>query len=398
MANILDIAKSINKRYKMVGADGKENKDNKLVMLGTEIPAIQQIPASSSSFAWATYGGIPKGRVVEISGKFASGKSLLSTMLAADYLRENPDKYVLYVDVEGTFAKNFANKMTGIDLERVLWLNLDGSMPGEKIQDLILNEFLDDVDMGKSAEDLGFIIIDSVQAFVSTKDMESDVEKNNGMAGHMAAANARFVYKLSPKIKARDITCIMINTVSESSLPTGAIIYNEPGGKAIKHAKSVAIRMKKRSYIVGDKTDVNKSENSDGFVLHGSIEKSKCFFDDRKVFSIPFLKDTGHDRTRDLVETAINGGYFGKKSAQKFIIVNLLTGEPYKDDKGNDLILVYKSGCVKYFKEHPEFTEEYLKMFNEYLNQENINNGFTKEIEDELPEDEEVILDEIREE
>ena len=138
------------------------------------------------------------------------------------YQRANPDRTCVFVDVEHSLDKEFQSAMNGIDLTKLIYVNPEG-MSGEQIMDAIL-EFQD-------SDDIGLIILDSIAALVSSRDYDSDMEKDNGMSGGIAKPLAKFIKKMLDPLSAKQNILILINQVRQVGTTfTGAAIYDEPGG------------------------------------------------------------------------------------------------------------------------------------------------------------------------
>ena len=77
-----------------------------------DLNSIQEIPRWKVSYPSLSYilgGGIPKGRIIEIYGQESGGKSLMSTLLAADVQKQGG--VVAYIDMECSFSLKFAEQL-----------------------------------------------------------------------------------------------------------------------------------------------------------------------------------------------------------------------------------------------------------------------------------------------
>ena len=72
MSTLQDVMKEINKSY------GEE-----IFVNGNSLPAIKRIPFSSPRANYMTYGGIPRGRIIELAGEEGSGKTTTALDLCA---------------------------------------------------------------------------------------------------------------------------------------------------------------------------------------------------------------------------------------------------------------------------------------------------------------------------
>lgn len=346
---VLEIAKKLNRAYK----------NEKLALTADVVPAYRRLACNDLGADFPLYGGLPYGRIVTISGKEHSGKTLASCTFLAAYQRANPDKTCVYVDVEHSLDKEFQAAMTGLDLTKLIYINPEG-MSGEQIMDLIL-EFQD-------SEDIGMIILDSIPALVSSRDYDSDVEKDLGMSGGIAKPLAKFIKKMLDPLMAHNNILVLINQVRVSGVTfTGAPIYSEPGGSAPAYYASVKLRFGTRTFTQGDKVDCRDGENADGFRLMFATTKNKTASTQRGGGFLTFRYDTGLDWVTDLLEVAIKYDFIQRPNNMTYILTNLETGEPYQDDNGNPLKFVGKQKLKDYLKENVEFQTKYINMLNEHI-------------------------------
>lgn len=349
MASVLETAKKLNRAYK----------NEKLALTADVIPSYQRLACGDLGTDFPLYGGLPYGRIVTVSGKEHSGKTTGACVFLAAYQRANPEKTCVYVDVEHALDKEFQSAMTGIDLRKLVYLNPEG-MSGEQIMDTIL-EFQD-------ADDIGLIALDSIPALVSSRDYDSDMEKDNGMAGGIARPLAKFIRKMVDPVSAKGNIFIMINQVRVVGTTfTGAQIYDEPGGHAPKFYASVKLRFGTRTFTNGDKVDLRDGENADGFRLTFATTKNKTASTQRGGGFMTFRYDKGLDWSFDLLEVAIKYEFVKRVNNLVYMLVNLETGEPYYDENGDPLTFKGKQKLKDFINENIEFQVEYLNMLNRYI-------------------------------
>lgn len=76
-----------------------------------EVPLTGAISSGSLSLDYATgIGGLPDNRVVELAGANGAGKSTLAFRAIDNALEKNPDRFALYLDVEGRISREWAEK------------------------------------------------------------------------------------------------------------------------------------------------------------------------------------------------------------------------------------------------------------------------------------------------
>lgn len=349
MSSVLEIAKKLNRAYK----------NEKLALTADVMPSYERLACNDLGADFPLYGGLPYGRIVTVSGKEHSGKTTGACTYLAAYQRANPDKTCVFVDVEHALDKEFQAAMTGLDLTKLLYVNPEG-MSGEQIMDAIL-EFQD-------SEDIGMIVLDSIAALVSSRDYDTDIEKDNGMSGGIAKPLAKFIRKMLDPLASKKNILLLINQVRQVGTSfTGAPIYDEPGGHAPKYYASVKLRFGTRTFTVGDKVDARDGENADGFRLTFATTKNKTASTQRGGGFMTFRYDTGLDWSFDLLEVAIKYDFISRPSSMSYIVMNLETGEAYTDEAGNILKFVGKQKLRDYLNEHVEFQKTYLEMLNRHI-------------------------------
>lgn len=349
MASVLEIAKKLNRQY--------DNK--KFALVADVVPQYQRLATNALGVDFPLYGGIPYGRVVTISGKEHSGKSTASCLFLAAYQRANPDRVCVYVDVEHSLDKEFQSAMTGLDLTKLLYLNPEG-MDCEQI--------LHCVEELQESDDIGMVVVDSIAALVSSRDYDSSVEKDNGMAGGIAKPLAKFIKKMLDTLQSKGNILLLINQVRQVGTTfTGLPILDEPGGHAPKYYASVKLRFGTRTFTKGDTLDGREGESADGFRLVFSTTKNKTASIQRGGGFVTFRYDTGLDWITDLLEVAIKYEFIMRPNNRTYVLVNLETGESYKDAEGNELKFVGKQALKNYLNDNVEFQVEYLKMLNDHI-------------------------------
>lgn len=353
MPSVLEVAKRLNKEWK----------DDALAIEANILPTYKRLKCRDLGFSYPLWGGLPLGRIVVFAGKEHSGKSTASCLQVAEYQRQFPDKMCVYVDVEHSLDLEFQSRMTGLDLENLIYVS-PSNMSGEQILDMIL-EFQD-------SDNIGMIVLDSIPALVSGKEIENEIEKDLGRAGNMARSLHRFTKQMADKVARTGNIFLFVNQVRVVGTTfTGAIQYDESGGTAPKYYASVKVRFGNRTFTKGDKVDLRESdgESADGFRLMYVITKNKTGSLTRGPGGfLTFRYATGLDYMFDNLDICIKSGMIKRPNNMTYIPVNLFTGEPYKDEKtGEDLKFTGKQKLVDYFNENESFKTKYLDMVNDYI-------------------------------
>jgi recombination protein RecA len=178
-------------------------------------------------------GGLPKGRVIEIYGPEASGKTTLALHAIAE--AQKTGGIAAFIDAEHAFDRFYAQKL-GIDIE-----NLLVSQPDNGEQALEITENL----IRSGAIDI--IVIDSVAALTPKSEIEG--EMGDSKMGLQARLMSQALRKLTSTISKTGACCIFINQLREKI----GIMFGNPetttGGNALKFYASVRLDIRRVSQI-----------------------------------------------------------------------------------------------------------------------------------------------------
>ena len=180
-------------------------------------------------------GGFPIGRITEITGLEASGKSLLATHALADCQRQGG--LGVYIDTESAVSSEFLEAI-GVDLTKMLYV------PLETMEDIF--EAIESVveSVRKSNKDrLVTIVVDSVMGASTKVEMAAEFDKD-GWATSKAIILSKGMRKITNMI-AREKICLIFTNQLRSRL---GVSFGDPwttsGGKAIPFHASVRLRLK----------------------------------------------------------------------------------------------------------------------------------------------------------
>ena len=191
--------------------------------------------------------GIPVGKVTEIAGLEATGKSYMAAQVAANAQKMGID--VVYFDSESAIDPSFLER-TGCDLERLLYVQATSvEVVLETIEELL-----------GSSENRMLFIWDSLALTPSVSDVEGDFNPLSSMAVK-ARILAKGMSKLTVPIANSQSTFLVLNQLKTNITrsPSEALTtpYMTPGGKAMIYAYSLRIwltgRKAKASYVLDDK-------------------------------------------------------------------------------------------------------------------------------------------------
>jgi recombination protein RecA len=171
--------------------------------VGDKVPPIQRLPSGILAFDIVTGGGIPIGRFTEFYGDKSTGKSTTSLRFINQFLQRD-DRKAVYLDFENTYDAAWA-KCFIQDLDRVIVVQPDY---GELGVDLF-------IELHKHADEIGFIILDSLAMIIPTKEVDDDA-----LAQHVAT-QARLVSSMLR----RALPCISKN--NQNKTPITVILLNQ---------------------------------------------------------------------------------------------------------------------------------------------------------------------------
>jgi recombination protein RecA len=196
-------------------------------------------------------GGIPKGRVIEIFGPEASGKTTVCLSIIAETQKRGG--VAAFIDAEHALDPEWA-KIIGVDLDNLLI-----SQPDTGEQALEIAETL----IRSGGVDL--VIVDSVAALVPKSEIEG--EMGDSSMGVQARLMSQALRKLTGVLSKSKTTILFTNQMRQK---IGIVFGNPettPGGLAMKFYSSIRMDirriqvMKKGTEVIGTKTRVKIIKN-----------------------------------------------------------------------------------------------------------------------------------------
>lgn len=196
-------------------------------------------------------GGIPRGRVVEIFGPEASGKTTLALQIVAEAQKEGG--IAAFIDVEHALDPLYSKKI-GVDVDNLLISQPDTGEQALEITDMLVRSGA-----------LAVVVVDSVAALVPRVEIEG--EMGDSHVGLQARLMSQALRKLTGSINKSQTTAIFINQLREK---IGIMFGNPevtPGGRALKFYASVRLdirrieSIKQGAELVGNKVRVKVVKN-----------------------------------------------------------------------------------------------------------------------------------------
>jgi recombination protein RecA len=224
-----------------------------IMKLGDTVQVSEEvIPSGSIGVDLALgIGGIPRGRIVEIYGPEASGKTTLAIHIIAEAQKKGG--ICAIIDAEHAFDKVYAEKL-GVDVENLLISQPDYGEQGLEIADHLIRSGALDV-----------VVIDSVAALVPKGELEGEMGESK--MGLQARLMSQALRKLTGTISKTGSCCIFINQLREKI----GVMFGNPetttGGNALKFYASIRIdirrigQLKEKDDIIGNRVKVKIVKN-----------------------------------------------------------------------------------------------------------------------------------------
>jgi len=196
-------------------------------------------------------GGIPKGRVTEIYGPEASGKTTLCQHIVAE--SQKSGGVCAFIDMEHALDPRYAAKV-GVDVENMYISQPDTGEQALEIADSLIRSGAIDV-----------IVVDSVAALVPRAELEGDM--GDATMGNQARLMSQALRKLSGAIKQSNTAVVFTNQLRQKI----GVMFGNPetttGGQALKYYASVRLdvrrlqAIKSGQQIIGNRVRVRVTKN-----------------------------------------------------------------------------------------------------------------------------------------
>jgi len=213
---------------------------------------VEAIPTGALALDLALgIGGLPRGRIVEVFGPEASGKSTLAMHVVAEAQRNGG--VCAYIDAEHAMDPVYAAAI-GVNVDELLISQPDTGEQALEIADMLIRSGALDV-----------LVIDSVAALVPRAEIEGEMGDTH--VGLQARLMSQALRKLTGNLNKSRTIAVFINQLREKIGVMFGSPETTPGGRALKFYSSVRLdirrieAIKDGAEVVGNRTRVKVVKN-----------------------------------------------------------------------------------------------------------------------------------------
>ena len=283
----------------------------------TERENIPVIPTGILSIDLALgVGGLPRGRVTEIYGPEASGKTTLALHVIAEAQKRGGN--VAFIDAEHALDTSYAERL-GVDVDNLLISQPDFGEQALEIAEILIRSGGIDV-----------VVIDSVAALVPRAEIDGNVGDQH--VGLQARLMSHAMRKFTGVLSRTNTVLIFINQIR---MKIGVMFGNPEtttGGNALKFYSSIRIDIRKS-------TQIKDGQDAIGNQTKIKIVKNKVA-PPFKQADVDIIYGEGISRTGDVLDLGVANNIVDKSGAWY----------SYQDER----IGQGRENAKKFLKEHPE--------------------------------------------
>lgn len=236
-------------------------------------------------------GGFPRGRIIELYGQEATGKTSIALSCIAQAQKKG--ELCALIDAEHAFDRDHARRL-GVDVDNLLVSQPDCGEEGLEIADTLV-----------CSQDVAIVVVDSVAALVPKAELEGQ------MGDHTMALQARLMNSALRKLTgsvARSKTCLCFLNQLRDRI---GVFYGTPtvttGGKGLKFYASLRLEVsrmgsiKQGEQVIGARTKIKVVKNK--IAAPANVAEVDLYF------------NTGFSKEADLLDIGIEQGVVEKSGA-----------------------------------------------------------------------------------
>lgn len=277
-------------------------------------------------------GGLPRGRIVEIFGPEASGKTTIALHIIAEAQKKGG--VAVFVDAEHALDPTYASKI-GVQVDKLLI-----SQPGTA------EEALDIIDALVRSGSVDVVVLDSVAALVPSAELDGSIGEPS--VGLQARLMSQALRRLTGYISKTKTVVIFVNQLREKIGNMYGPSEVTPGGRALKFYATVRLDVRKKDFI-----KVGNTEEIIGAKTKVRVVKNKLASPFKEA-ELEVIYGEGVSREGEILTLGEMAGIL-KKSGSWFSF-----GE-YRLGQGRDAVR-------QFLRENPEVAEKMLFTALEKLN------------------------------
>ena len=268
-------------------------------------------------------GGVPRGRIIEIFGPEASGKTTLAQHIIAEV--QKLGGIAAFIDAEHALDPDYAQKI-GVNVKELLISQPDtGEQALEILETLVRSNAID------------VVVVDSVAALVPKKEIEGDM--GDIQMGSQARLMSQALRKLTGVVAKSKTIVIFINQIR---MKIGVFFGNPEtttGGTALKFYSSIRVEVRRAAQI-------KQAEKIIGNRVKCKIVKNKVSAP-FKTCEFDIMYNEGISLSGDLLDIGVSAGVIAKR------------GNAYSF--GEEKLGVGRETAKRYLKENPKLMKEIRK-------------------------------------
>jgi len=280
-------------------------------------------------------GGLPQGRMAEIYGPEASGKTTLCLNIIAEAQKNGG--LAAFIDVEHSLDPKYARRV-GVKLDELLVSQPDSGEDALNITETLIR-----------SNSISVIVIDSVAALVSRAEL--DGQMGDATVGSQARLMSQAMRRLTGIVSKTNCVCLFTNQIREKIGVMFGSPETTPGGRALKFFSSVRLDIRRIGQIkdpsgkvIGSRTRVKVVKNK------VAPPFTECEFD--------IMFSEGISKTGSIIDLGVEHKVLEKKGA-------------WIAYEGN-LIGQGREAAKQHLAENPDFAE---KLRSEIIGKINVSGG-----------------------